>query len=652
MRAIRLTVELIAQLISRIYALTVPSLFFSGGSQTGKTTAMKSLIQAQLSAGLPGFIFDPHGALFQDLAAFAMTLPASIRKRIRFINFAEGLISVVDTLRWETAAELSTVVERTMNCIKAAFGDNIEVETQPLIDEYLRASTTAIALTRRTLPEAVAALDPDDPLYDRIVAEVMEIDASLGQKIAAIASMSLREYLANVAPARRRLDSVLRENTFVRDMLSHEASFNATDEIAKGTIWIVTLQQFNREGKKVLRDIDQRTLLCLFITSIIDAAYGFLNGPKRCRFILWIDELHLARGAFHSIQRALSELAKFGVTVAAGDQSVYNFPDHAENSLLQSFLANSHYVFNFRSTSEVDSRVFSFLPFLVTYCATRIKNVIRTRSQYIVGHQLRTLVSRSYSWMCGIASATNTTRNASLGRGNSTQLTETASIARHHGRSVGAGRAKSSSTLSSDGVANGQQFKDIVDGVILSTRGSNHSDSHGEGESANVSWTRSIMDAISRSLGRSIGVHESETNGVAAGVSSTNSKQSSGSVTYSPTLVPMYAWNEQVSSITYYQPSELQLEMQQLQARLPVGHCTSVAAGLGAAHLIFPQPVDVADVVGAEIHVRLERFVSELQQDSAYVSVGNIDGAYYRLLERRRCEDELDDDPGNDPFSK
>lgn len=641
----------IALILKRIYGMTVPAMFFSGASQSGKSTAMGAFIKVGMEQGLQQIVIDPHGSLYRDLAAFAMTLPASRRKRIHFINFAEGLATVLDTVRWHTSAELSTVVERNLNLIKAAAGDDILKDT-PLVDEYMRYAIKAVALLRRNLVEAPAAIDPLDPLYEDIVAELATVDEGLAGRLASIAQMQPREFLANVTPSRRRLEKVLCENTFVRDLLSHPPTFSATDLIEEGITLVISLQKDDSENVTVLRDVDQRFLSCLFITSILDAAYGFLNGSKRCRFILWVDELHLAAGAFHELQKAIAELAKFGVTVAAADQTCFNFPDNVENPLLQSFLANSHYVFHFRSTSELDSRVFSFLPFLVTYAAKRVKNVIRTRSQYVVGHRLMTLVSRSQSWMRSAARGISTSRSASLSNGTSNQLTATQSVARHVGNTVGGSDGTSSSEQSSTSSADGEQIKDIVDGSITgATHGDGRSDSIGKSESHSSSWSRSIMEAVSRSLGMSRGTNSSSSHGVSAGDSATVTEQSGESVTRTPTLVPVYDWQEQVSSITYYQPSELQLEMQRQQATLQVGHCHSVAASLGVARLVFPAPVDVAATIGPVVHTRFDHFVAELRSSASYVDPDAIDGAYRRLADRSRAEsNDAIGDSGNDPY--
>lgn len=424
MNIIVVTMEIIRQFLLRIYRMTVPAIFISGQSQCGKSTAMGEFIDVGMSEGLPQFICDPHGSLYRGRAEHAMTLPASLRKNLHFINFAEGLVTVMDTLRWKTSAELSAVIERNLDIIKAAAGDDILKET-PLIDEYMRYAIKAVALLRRNLVEAPAALDPLDPLYEQIIAELSAIDARLADRLTLIAKMQPREFLANVAPARRRLEKVLCENTFVRDLLSHEPAFSAKDLIADRATVIISFQQYDSNGEQVLRDVDQKFLICLFISSILNAAYGFLNGSKRCRFILWIDELHLAAGAYHDIQRGIAELAKFGVTIAAADQSCSNFPDNVDNPLLQSFLANSHYVFHFRSWSEQDSRVFSFLPFLITYTAKLVKNVLRTKSQYVVGHRLMTLASRSYSWMRSAAVGINGSASAAISDGTSDQFTNT-----------------------------------------------------------------------------------------------------------------------------------------------------------------------------------------------------------------------------------
>ena len=159
------------------------------------------------------------------------------------------------------------------------------------------------------------------------------------------------------------------------------------------------------------------------------------------------------------------------------------------------------------------------------------------------------------------------------------------------------------------------------------------------------------MEAVSRSLGLARGFHSSRSQGVTIGESATVAEQSGESITHAPTLVPVYDWLEQVSSITYYQPSELQLDMQRRQATLDVGHCHSVAAGLGVARLIFPAPVDVVTAIGTVIHSRFDHFVAELRLRASYVDPDAIDGAYRRLTHRSRPEwNAHSDDPGNDPY--
>ncbi len=161
------------------------------------------------------------------------------------------------------------------------------------------------------------------------------------------------------------------------------------------------------------------------------------------------------------------------------------------------------------------------------------------------------------------------------------------------------------------------------------------------------------MDAFSRSVGHSRGINSSRSQSATSGNSATVTKQSGGSVTYSPTLQPVYDWLEQVSSVTYYQPNEQQFNMQQRQANLPVGQCHAVVAGLGVARMIFPKPADVVAAIGPEVHDRLDGFVSELLLRPSYVDPAAIDGAYLRLIHRNRDGWNTPlSDPGNDPFSQ
>ncbi len=278
----QLTFDHIRQLVERIYAGRVAAMLFTGASQFGKSTAMLSFIVMSMILGLPCFVMCPHGSLYSALARAAMMLPRRIRRRVLFINLADRLVSLVDTLHWTTSAELSTVVERNLNIIKGAFGDNIEEDTQPLIDEYMRYAIKAVALLRRPLADAAAAIDPHDPLYQVIVDELSSVDTLLAQKLDSIADLRERDYLQLVGPARRRLDTVLRENTFVRDLLSHRATFRPQEMIQRGMIVIISVQQYSSSNEKMLRDIDQRTFMCLYIVSILDAAYAYLNGSERC----------------------------------------------------------------------------------------------------------------------------------------------------------------------------------------------------------------------------------------------------------------------------------------------------------------------------------------------------------------------------------
>ena len=616
MKSIPLDANLVQQLVEAFHDYNHPGAFVVGQSQSAKTASVGSIIEEQIAQGRSVTVLDPHDQLRIRLRDFVLTLRRARRNDLNVVAPADGLHMSVNPLAWTEPSEIPAAVSETRLMIKQAFGDSILNETQPNIDFWMDLALEATALLRCPLTLAPDFLDRSVPHHVELVATLLGIDQTLCAKLAMISEMKIQEYINVVGPGLKRLETVLKKNPYTRDLLSNIDSADASHLIRPGAINLISLKLTNgRTKKQVLRKEDRRFFACLYAKAIYRAIYARDEKDRTHDHTVWLDELSVFEAIFSDIEIGMREAAKFRLKVGGIIQDTTALEGQQESPLLRVFLNNAHFQFFFR-TQGVDNQLFSTLPHILTWHPRKVRHVQERTEQYLVGHKIAVVRNKHHDWGEGeqTGSCEDVGEDVTTNEHEEEGTTKTDQKSRGKRRSRNSVHTDSSQTLHSP------------DHPTPERKGVGASNASGESEDESEQTGTSL--GKSRTRGR--GISRSKKKG--SGRNRGTSRQKSGGIGFSETLIPEHRFRKVIQSIELLSEGQHQLGLQQVLASIPTGQCISVVSGLGVVHLIFPMPVNHGSLSPRYIENEKVKFMRELVKRKIFLDPESIHAQYDRLL--------------------
>jgi hypothetical protein len=315
-------------------------LWLLGGTGTGKSTTMRSLIAQDIAAGEGVILIDPHGDISNEVAE---AVPAERRHQLMLADAADPsswfaldlLRSVRDEASRERAADtLTRLFSTVLYSCDEAFG--------PMFDQYFRSALFLLALGGG--PEApladIVRLFSDQPYRERLIAACK--DEAIVRFWRDVAQGTSGDYaLANITPyvtskLTRLVDSPLARRLFG----GGKGSIDFAQAMDEGGILIL------RCPKGPLGETTAQLAAAACLMEIGSAAMARAQARSRRPVRLYVDEMQSCPGEMLAVM--LAEGRKFGLSLCLANQSLSQVGGVAPRSLGGALLANVGNILLFR----------------------------------------------------------------------------------------------------------------------------------------------------------------------------------------------------------------------------------------------------------------------------------------------------------------
>jgi len=527
--------------IDVLFAESAAGIQISGDSGTGKSTVMELMMRRLANLGHGYLLLDPHGDLCRAMERYLSDQRESVRRRVYVIRPADTKTVVgmnplfvprdgIDAFTWNArvASKVSHVAHILIHC----WGEQ-DFASKPVLAKFTSYYLETLARAGLTIPDVRHFFDVTSAVYHQLCRVAPDFIARL--ELSELAGMRPRDREDFIASTKNRFLGFLK-NPIVDVVLAR----NGLD--LRRLIYERAIVLVNLEKGDVLRDEDRDIFANLWLNELLFAVYQ-TPPAERLPFVVFIDELPVFQASAPQLAEALTQIRKFQLRCVAAHQGTQAFQDRTEDRLLHAMVGQCRVKLYFRHANPVDAKFFGEIVKLPTISAHRVKNILRTPTQYQDGHELMMLEDRSENWneaeQSGRSDSTGTTESSSRGETSNTSSGRSASESRDEDflrRCVTEARTASDN------------------------RGASSSQSSGRNQSTSLTWS--------------------------------STRTQGGGRTLKQTLVPKFRLESIVSSIQYFTSEEQLLETASKIAGFKIGEAILSIAGEGASRVKFPLPAN------------------------------------------------------------
>ncbi len=563
----------------------------SGDSGSGKSTLMATLMERVIRARVGLVLLDPHGDLARLMQDLCLTLGTDVVRRTYFIRPADPTVVTpinplfvdaegLSPLQWR--ARLSVKVAHVARILLHAWGER-DFNSKPLMFKWVTRFLRSVGALGLPLADVCHFFNTQSPLFGPLVNAIPDLMSRL--ELMELARLRPTEREEFIASTKNRFLGFL-ENPIVEAILSRvEGAVDLRWHMKNRSILLVDLSPLGN-----LRPEDQEILANLWLNQVLHTVY---NMPENERepFFCFVDELPVFSSCAPQLCDASRQVRKMKCRFVAAHQGTTFFPNKLDDPLLNAMIGQFATHLYFRHANPVDAHFFGQVLSLPSYSATREKHRLVQPQQYQDGFDLVVLQDESHQ------SSTTNSAGRSETTGTTSQTSQTHQSATSTAQSEGESRQEDAlrATLSK------ARQKARNTGVAT---GNTHGDSHSLGHT----WSQATTEGTTKTL-----------------------KQ---------TLVPVQAWRDVISNITFYTPEEHVQETASILSRLPTGQTFFHVASKGVALVQVPMLADPRRETPKFIARKRETYLAELLTRPEYVSPNTIEAereqtllAYVRALQ-------------------
>ena len=338
--------------------------YMMGGSGTGKSTLLYSMIRQDIEDNKGVCVFDPHGDLFNDLleiipknrAEDVIILDPSIPDRAFGLNFLETTGSHPERERHFITNEMLKIFDRLYD---------LRTTGGPMFEYYMR---NALLLVMDNKIEGGTLLDVVRLFEDTEYRKKLKGSCTNSSVVrfwskqaeAAGGEISLE----NVAPYITSKLNQFTQNAIMRPIIAQSKStIDFRSIMDENKILLVNL------SKGLLGEMDAELLGMLVLGKLLKAALGRADKSEeeRSPFHIYIDEFQ--NFTTDTMASFLSEARKYGVVLTLANQSLTQFDWHpAIKKISDAVLANTGNMFLFRlGVHDAERMAFHTRPYMSSH---------------------------------------------------------------------------------------------------------------------------------------------------------------------------------------------------------------------------------------------------------------------------------------------
>lgn len=510
----------------------------SGESGSGKSNAIRLMMEALIRRGIGAMLIDPHGDLAAEMEALCASLPERHQRRVVVFHPANtDVVAALNPLAAVDAsddiilqrAKLSAKVSHVSRIFLHAWGER-DFNGKPVMFKWTTRFLTTLASAGLTIPDVRHFFDVGSPVYHALTRAAPDMIARL--EFSELAELRPRDREEFIASTKNRFLGYL-ENPLVELTLSSRNPFSMRQLVREGAIVIVNLE---RAG--VLREEDVEIFANLWLAELLHAIYN-TKESERVPYFCFVDELPVFEASAPLLMAALSQVRKFKLRLVCAHAGTQVFPEGTESRLLNLLAAQCGLRLYFRHVHPIDARYFGEIVRLPSLDPFRVKHVLTQPQQYQDGYDLVVLTDEGTNW------GNTRTDGGSRSSARADSVTDT------NGTSTERSSTETTSTMPGS-----------VEQAIMRARG----DSKTQSSSSARGSTSTETDASSWST----------------------AENSGGSKTRRQTLVPRIRTREVITSVQFLSTDEQNTLGAAEQATLPTGTALMYLSGKGVCRVRLP----------------------------------------------------------------
>ena len=306
-----------------------------GASGRGKSKLLEDMIRQDIEdLDKPGLLLlDPHGTLYDDIAAWCAWMRIEQTRTIHLINPSEeGWAVGFNPLRLDSALEASVRIDAMVQACAQVWGGEDPAKT-PLLKKCLRAVFYALAVRELTLLEATELVSAADPFGIR-----RYVTHDLGDRVFQAVWDDFNDLADNSATRRQFVEQFSSTNNRLMEFLAAPVIRNIVGQRKH----VMDFRQCMDNGEIVLVNLTPSTKLSLdnakvlgtlIISDLLVTALGRdRKTAQEHPFYLYIDECYDYLN--NDIEKMLDQTRKFGLhlilshqrlgQLSAAGEGVYN----------------------------------------------------------------------------------------------------------------------------------------------------------------------------------------------------------------------------------------------------------------------------------------------------------------------------------------
>lgn len=295
-----------------------------GGTGTGKSKLLESMIRQDIAGGRGLCLIDPHGTLAEHIEAWCAARGLGRLRRIHLIRPGDdALVPGFNPLRQAPGEALSVRVDAMVAACAQAWGVRDLSET-PRLDKILRATFYALAARGLTLAEGPALLQARDPdgvrrlLTEQLPDPVFQITWD------ELNGMPKKEFAEHVESTITRLSRFLSAPAMRLMVGQREHAIDFRHAMDKSEIVLVNLGARNAFSYENARVLGTLLINDLFLTALGRSE----TVAKQRPFTLYVDEAYDFLSG--DIERILDQTRKFGLHAVLAHQRIGQLKERGE----------------------------------------------------------------------------------------------------------------------------------------------------------------------------------------------------------------------------------------------------------------------------------------------------------------------------------
>lgn len=480
-----------------------------GGSGTGKSKFLESLIRSDIREGQGLCLVDWHGTLFDDVLRYCAQLDVGIGsdfRRLILLNPSRPDYIIGFNPFMNQGADISTQVSRRIDATIRPWGIT-DTNVMPTFERICRLIYTFAVEQRETLPNAAQLLQFDKTDLRRFAMQRISDPYVKQQWQQLLEIKNFRDWREFVLSTENRLARFLSSTTIKRFMGLADGNINVLDEMNQGSIILVNLGPsgyLDREAARVFASL----LLNEFFESTMLRATSTPRWPKP--FTLYLDEFQ--EYITGDISSMLDQVRKGGLHMVLAHQHLGHLTDNPK--LLHSILTNARIRAVFGGLSYEDGCLLGNEMFLPDLNQRQIKAAYY---HTVTLHEEQTRTIRSNSSGRGSSRTTSQSESEAFSTQNGRGRAFGTSAGRSYGSSFSAG------SLSSAAI--GVSMPELPAAVgesesrFTESNGLSRSSSDTASDCVSACWSESEFEGFSESRSNSLtrggseNISESQTEG-------------------------------------------------------------------------------------------------------------------------------------------